>query len=573
MIDFKPIRSAFCVLIIIALCGCGSSGGGGSTSPSTAPVPYCSNIISYSGGITITGHAYYQYRDNGNGAITSSKPIRYAEVRVTDSAGTLIQCGETDSSGAFSLSLPSSGIMATITVASRADNSTVKAYILESPTANTFHGISQSVTLDSSKSIGNLTALATGSLEGGAFNILDKIVDANNFLRSQTSGCSGTFSNCVAVTVAPLVTVYWAKGVNPSTYFNISSPLSFYLPSERQLYILGGVNGDVDSSDTDHFDDSIIIHEYGHFIEDVYSKSDSPGGQHTGNTILDPRLAWGEAWANYFQAIVTGNPVYRDTFGTTEGTSGVYFNENLESGTIDATTTSAEGNFREFSITRALIDYTDSTNEGPGTDQLTTPFSEFWTLFAGTTGSFADTSLNFRSVGLLYELQNGLAGKSNWSEIQTAERHLAGYDDYGNTLTLGGACGNITIQAANISGSQPENGSVANSNQFASNDFYQYTHSGGAFTMVLNYTTTGGNPADLDIYLYKNDYTFGDVNSVLGFSDDTILVAQSADSETFTISNLAAGTYMININVNTLARLGSSADYNFTINGQNACPD
>lgn len=26
-------------------------------------------------------------------------------------------------------------------------------------------------------------------------------------------------------------------------------------------------------ADTDHFDDSVIIHEYGHFLEDVYGKS------------------------------------------------------------------------------------------------------------------------------------------------------------------------------------------------------------------------------------------------------------------------------------------------------------
>src|SRR5690606_13846811 len=108
--------------------------------------------------------------------------------------------------------------------------------------------------------------------------------------------------------------------------------------------------------DTDHFDDSIILHEYGHFLEDVYSKTNSPGGVHTGETILDPRLAWGEGWANYFQAAVTGNPVYRDTFGTSLGFSGVYFNENLESGTSDTPNNPGEGNFREFAITRALWD-------------------------------------------------------------------------------------------------------------------------------------------------------------------------------------------------------------------------
>ena len=98
-------------------------------------------------------------------------------------------------------------------------------------------------------------------LEGGAFNILDKILDASAFLRAQTANCSATFTNCIPFTTAPIVTVFWAPGVDPGTYFNLPS-LSFYIPGENDLYILGGVNGDVDNSDTDHFDDTIIIHEF-----------------------------------------------------------------------------------------------------------------------------------------------------------------------------------------------------------------------------------------------------------------------------------------------------------------------
>ncbi|MEM7645398.1 MAG: hypothetical protein AAF203_00695 [Pseudomonadota bacterium] len=563
------IRLIFALLLFS---GCSGGDSGSSGSSSTPPVPYCTEVTSYSSPITITGNAQYEYRANGNGAISGPNPIRFAEVRVTNAAGTIIQCGETNSSGQFSLSLPADGSAATIEVTSRADNSNVAAYVLQNPTTNTYHSLSTGVTLDGSKSVGSLTAPANGTLEGGAFNILDKILDANIFLRAQTANCSASFSNCTPFTIAPLVTAYWAAGVDPGTYFNIPS-LSFYIPGENDLYILGGVNGDIDNSDTDHFDDTIIIHEYGHFIEDNFSITNSPGGAHSGNTILDPRLAWGEGWANYFQAAVTGNSVYRDTFGTIEGTTGVFFNEDLESGTTDTATTLGEGNFREFSITRALLDYTDTNNEGVSTDQLTTSFAEFWTLFAGSNG-FPNSGFNFRSIGLFYTLQNALSGKSDWSEIQGAENQLATVVDYGNTFTLGGSCSTISIQAQNISGIQTEDGTPSNSNQFASNDFYSYTHPGGSFTMSLSYTTgSSASPADLDIYLYQNDYTFGSSSSVLGFSDDTIQVGETSDTETFTISDLAAGTYMINVNVNTSTRLGAPSTYSFSINSQNACPD
>lgn len=567
------IRNLLILLFFnFGILGCSSQEQSGTTNSSTPPAAYCSTVIPYSSAVTIIGTAQYEYRTNGNGAVASPNPIRYAEIRVTSSAGALIQCGETDGSGNFSLQLPNNSDVATIEVTSRSANSFANVYVLQNPTQNTYHSISTQVTLDGSKSAGTLTALATGTLEGGAFNILDKIIDSNDFLRANTANCNLTFSACTPFTVNPLLYVYWARGVNPGSYFS-QPPLSFYLAGLNQLYILGGVDGDVDSSDTDHFDDTIIIHEYGHFLEDAFAKIDSPGGLHNGDSIIDARLAWGEAWANYFQSLVTGLSVYRDTFGTPLGTAGVFINESLESGTKDVPGSLGEGNFREFSITRALVDITDATNEGPGVDQLTAPFSEVWTLFNSSTAGFKSPSVNFRNLGLFYELQNVLPGKSNWVEIQTAENQRPDRTDYANTLTIPGSCGTTTIQAANISAGQPENGTVANSNHFASNDFYEYNHSGGALTIALNYTTLSGSPADLDLYLYQNEYTFGSASSVVGSSEATINVGTGAASETISLGTLAAGTYMININVNTAIRLGAAAQYSLTINGQLACPN
>ena len=54
---------------------------------------------------------------------------------------------------------------------------------------------------------------------------------------------------------------------------------------------------------------------------------------------------------------MTGIPRYRDTSGTIEGEPLVNLDEDLESrGSKDVATAEGEGNFREFAITRALID-------------------------------------------------------------------------------------------------------------------------------------------------------------------------------------------------------------------------
>lgn len=564
------------ILLGFSIVSC-SSRDGGSTSSSTPPLSYCSTVTSYSSPITITGSAVYQYRNNGNGAVAGPNPIRHAEVRVTNSEGSIIQCGETDASGNFSLQLPSNGSTATLTVASRSDNNFVKVYILNNPTNNSFHGVSTNITLDRSKSAGILTASATGNVAGGAFNILDKILDANEFLRTNTESCGATFS-CTAFTVAPLVYTYWSPGVNPGRYFGIG-PLSFYLPERNELYILGGSNGDIDNSDTDHFDNTIILHEYGHYIENRYSITNSPGGEHNGDNILDPRLAWGEAWANFFQVQVTGIPFYRDTFGTPLGTNGVFVNENLESGSADTPTEAEEGNFREFSVTRALVDLLDA-DDGSAPDDIQATFEEFWSVFTASSGSFADTNQRFRAPGLFWTLQSVLSGGTDWTTVLGAEEQLVGIDNFGNTLSNGTACP-VTIQAENVPGAlpnnnpgrQPEDGSFINSNMFKSNDFYRIDHTGGNLSVQMTYTTTPGNAADIDIYLYREDYVFGYESSVAAFSDDAIAISASGATESFSVSNLDAGTYMLNINYNTQGGIRSAASYSLSVNGQSKCPD
>jgi len=575
----STIRFLLLIVPAVFVVGCSSGGDGGSTQSSIPPVPYCDNTVTYSNNVTITGSASYEYRAGGNGNVAGPNPIRHAEIRVTNSAGAIIQCGETDQNGNFSLRLPANNTTATVTVTSRANNNQIKAYVLKNPTQNTHHGISKSVVLDESKSMGNIRARATGSLEGGAFNILDKVLDSNDYLRTATNSCGSTFP-CTPFTVAPLVRIYWAKGVDPGQYFNLP-PLSFFLPERNELYILGGRFGDVDSSDTDHFDNTIIIHEYGHFIEHNYSITNSPGGQHNGDNILDPRLAWGEAWANFFQAQVTGSPFYLDTYGTPEGDNGIYVNEDLDDGNTDTPTEMGEGNFREFSITRALIDLLDDDSSGD-TDGVQVSFEEFWSVFTASSNSFADPTQRFRAVGLFYLLQEGRGSATDWSPIQTAENQIADIINYGNTLSTASApCGNIAIRAENVPGAspsnnpgrQPEDGTFINSNMFKSNDFYRIDHGGGPLSIQLNYSTSSGSPADLDIYLYRNDYVFGVQQYVVAMSVDKIPNGASSDIELISVPALAASTYMLNVNYNTQDGIKSTANYNLRVNGNTVCPD
>jgi len=566
-------RFSIFIFALLALVGCGSSDDGGSSISSKTTPPYCETVASPAESVTITGTAQYQYRENGNGAVAAAaRPVRFAEVRALNAEGGIVQCGTTSSTGSVSLQVPKDIGTVTIQIASRALNNNANAYVLTDPIENTFHALTASVTSSTNGSFGTLTAPATGTVLGGAFNILDQMVNAAAFLKTHSSECSSTYPNCNPVTVPPLVTVYWKMGFNPITYVggDEDEGLSFYIPGDRELYILGGIRGDVNNTDTDHFDNSIILHEYGHFIEDVFAKSDSPGGRHNGNSIIDPRLAWGEGFANFFQAAVTGIPIYRDTSGNTDGVASVLFNENLEVPTNDISGDQGEGNFREFSITRALWDAIDTENEGPGEDAVTSPFNEFWSAFTSDPGGLGSPTNAFRSVGLIHKFQVA-AGLSDWSSIRASEKHDAYQKNYATTLTIPGTCSPIPIQAQSNPGGAPENGSFSRSNMFHSNDWYWYQHPGGPFSANLAYTTNANQHADLELFVWKEGYTFGVEADLAAFSTQTS--SGTSGSEAISTS-LPAGNYMINVYVFTLnENLGLNTQYNLTIGGQKACPN
>jgi len=555
----------------------------------------CTATTTYSSAVTVTGSAKYTRREFESsylGATGTAKAIRFAEIRVTDAVGSVVQCSQTDSSGDFSFQLPLNNQTYLVSVNSRGLNSSLKASVLNNPTDNQFYSLSTSVVADQDRSVGTLTAEGdSADVLGGAFNILDVIVRANEFLRDKVGSCSG-YTGCAAFTVADKVSVFWGKGVNPATYVggSASTGLSFYLPGRSQLYILGGIGGDVDNTDTDHFDDSVIAHEYGHFIEDLYAETDSPGGAHDANSIIDPRLAWGEGWANFFSLAVNGSSTYRDSFGNVSGTSrGYYFNHNLENTTRDYNSggTSGEGNFREFAVTRALWDLMDApadasfpgmSNEasGPPTgNNLYTPsledgvqgnFAELWAIFSN---SFKSSTYAFRDYGLFMYLYSNFNSPSltGMAGIYTAEKQKNTRADYAAGYTLSGTdCGSVSISSTVPSGSSGYGSAAAAANQFYRNDFYLVDHPGGVMSLALSWT--GGQ--DLDLYVYGEGYTYGSSSSVVAKSDRVNgTVTPPVDYSESVSQAIAAGKYLVNVN---LWSGSGTASYKLQLGGQYVCP-
>jgi len=603
---FKP---AIWGLFYLFLVGCGGGSGSGNSATSVIPeASYCSTSQTFSDPVTVDGTAIYYYRPihatthtlSGNPV---SDTIAAAEVVVTDTVGNVVQCSSVNATGDISFSLPKGTGTYIVKVNSRANNSLLKASILDDINANNFYSISKSITLDGTSAhqvLGQLTAYArqteSANIEGAAFNILKKLYLANDYIRTKISQSSW---------VADKVSVYWKAGFNPYSYFGYPNiPLSFYSSGEKKLYILGGKNGDVKTADTDHFDNSVILHEYGHFLEDVYSKSDSPGGSHNGNSVIDPRLAWSEGWGNFIQAAILETNYYADTAGYCNDTvesSGTSCNLNIyfrmdgsgASATMDPVSATGEGVFRELAITRSLyktiatpIDTTVSSLKAA------IPFSVIWNVFSGVTTGFHSTASHFRNSGKFIGVMDSVVNTSTYSANQTAwaailnnEKQVTNTKYYANpvTLTFSGSCSKFPVALSPVADSSGK------SNQLYSNHFYEYYYNGVSNDQLnISYTQSGAGATDtdLDLIVYKQDYIYFEQSSeAQGGTNSTYAVRSvranptfETGSESVSMTGQPAGFYIINVRAATYNKLSFqlTRTANYTINetatGKVLCP-
>jgi hypothetical protein len=130
----------------------------------------------------------------------------------------------------------------------------------------------------------------------------------------------------------PELNIYWSgKNIGSSGDKKLGQIGTSHYSSQGLLpglYILGKAD-----SDTDEFDQGVIGHEFGHFLQDQLSYSDSPGGDHGDNEYKDASLAYGEGYGTAIGGLLSGSQYYCDVSGSQQ--SGGFCwdlkNKNLDS--------------------------------------------------------------------------------------------------------------------------------------------------------------------------------------------------------------------------------------------------
>ena len=128
---------------------------------------------------------------------------------------------------------------------------------------------------------------AAAEAGGGAFNLFDGVAHVVRTLTDRYGPTTG-------------LDVVWTPGVGHGCG-------SCYLPTANVRRV-GGAGGEPDQGD-----DSVVLHELGHWFEAQLAATTNPGGPHDGSPT-DPDLAWSEGFASFFGQAHIGDPVYVDSF-------------------------------------------------------------------------------------------------------------------------------------------------------------------------------------------------------------------------------------------------------------------
>lgn len=457
---------------------------------------------------TLEGRVFYQKIEVNDGGLDFSRvsyvPVRHGVVQIYDpSMGAVVSVSQTDDLGHFTASAPAKSNLIVRVLSRRsdsmlqvADNTNNDAlYVIERDNVNAIEP-SPLWIVDTTR-------------RSGAFNILEAIQRANDLV---------SLSDPLWPT--PGVTVYWSPR-NTSRYGNVREGLvgttRFNLTSNT-AYVLGDR-----ATDSDEFDDAVILHEYAHMLAVKVSRDDSPGGVHGLGEIEDPRLAWSEGFANFFSSAVRNDPIYRDSRGN-NGTALLRYDleNNVPSGDVP-------GYWSETSTGSLLWDLFDD-HDDPG-DSFRASFPAIWTAVADLRSeryvylpSFLDRFIE----------RNPSAGDA------TRNLALLRKIDYRSNA-------DPTVEnpfPRPITSNEPVYGEVDSlttrrANLMQSAHFFWFNSNGGPVTIRLEVIGLGpaseGDANDLDLYLF-------DTNGKLIANSSN---GGNGQSETINLKALPAGAYVV----------------------------
>jgi len=357
---------------------------------------------------TASGIATYRDRPfdpNGFTGVEPLLPVRFADVEVVD-AGTssVLASGATSASGAFSIPVTDNTVRNIYVRFLTRSNSTSDLFLKVTNSGIVPYAAASSTTFGHppGNSV-NFGTLAAEIGQGGeAFNLYDNGVLASDYIA-------------------------FLRGTRPTS----SHPLTIvWEPNRGQTTSTTGPSR-IDQRDTGGYDDTVVLHEYGHFAVFNYSATSNPGGNHSlSDCDQYPPLAWEEGHASYFGSAIRRhfNFPLPNIYVRTDGGAGAghvvtYMDLETES------QYSCSGDTSEVSVFTALWDVIDSAStpdftpgvDDPPVDTLALTDADMWQVMEfGLPGRslisaedfwdawFEAPSLNGNLAGMISDFSGGV---------------------------------------------------------------------------------------------------------------------------------------------------------------------
>ncbi|WP_417445791.1 hypothetical protein [Kangiella sp.] len=477
----KLIRSTFIIATLALLAACSGGSDGDSNPPSTGPAP---DKVTVSGTITYDNVPHNTSTNGLDYNNTFEFPVRGATIQALQGSS-IIAITQTNDNGQYSFELDSN---INIKIRVRAellqtgspswhtrvvDNTNNGAlYVLDSSTFST-GSTNQTRNLNAASGWGGSSYTSTRA--AAPFHILDRVYETINKLVTVDSTIN-----------FPALNINWSVNNIPQSGDRTQGQIGTSFYSSGQIYLLGA-----EDTDTDEYDGHVIIHEWGHYFEDLLTRSDSIGGPHSGGDRLDMRVAFGEGFGNAWAGIITDDPFYRDSLGSNQSQG---FSINVENNNV-----SNKGWFNESSVQAILYDIYDGLNDDTANLGLA-PIYEVFINEQKNTEAF--TSI-FSFITYLKANNPGQTTQIN--SLVNGQNMVTNMDIWGsNETNNGGNSNNLPVYTVLAPNSATErvctnttNGD--DSNKLGNHVFFRLNIAiAGSYTLRL----TPVNSNDLDAFIY-----------------------------------------------------------------------
>lgn len=536
-------KKSFLFLMILFFTACGEvNTGSGSTSTATQTQTVT---------VTVSGKVTYDsvpFKSAGTSGLDYNniiqKEVRGAVVEIVDVSGRILGTTSTDENGAYSLGV--TGTTAKVRVSAKLikpvsagtsnwdfqvkDNTNGNAlYVMEGSLADLGTNSTQTRNLNAPSGWGGSSYTSTRT--AAPFAILDVVYEAiQKITTAQNDADFGTLD------------IFWSKNnIAASGNKNIGQITTSHFNGVA-LYILGTEN-----SDTDEYDTAVVGHEWGHYYESQFSRSDSIGGSHGASDMLDIRLAFGEGFGTAMGCIIIDSPLYLDSIGNVQSNTGVF--ENVENG---GSRTNA-GWYNEASIYSILYDVYDA-NDDRG-DTLSLGFTPMHNLF---TDSQKNTEAFTSIFTFITALKAENPGNDEAIDAITSNESIAPiWDIYGTGRT------NRRLENANPLYANLDVGSSVNittnysatandpSREVGAYNFVKFTiPTSGTYTLNIRQVGGSGTP-DPDMFVYK------------GSSTEPVATAENSTTTDSIRRTFSPGTYRMAV---LIYNTDSGNTFNITLN-------